>query len=225
MKYTRIRPTPVALGILLVVVCVTLGAVLYRSSASLATDVGVFAASQKLFSESAFLPGAATNPTRDSANRALAAALSTTASPNQRLIAAKDGLVYTKILEGEIDAIATARDTTAGARSQLSNDRFSFSALPWERRISTLLTLADKQAQIIADIRGLSYSANYHTTEIFKQIVADDGALSPAYVAKLNSEIPQVEADFNNRSNLYLELQQVDSDIRHALAELPGGEQ
>lgn len=197
----------------------------YRSSESLATDVGVFAASQKLFSEAAFLPGAATNPARDSANRALAAVLSENISADSRLEYAKDGLVFTKILEGEIDAIATARDTTAGARTQLSNDRFSLSALVWERRLTDLLTLADTQADIIADIRGLSYSANYHTSQIFQQIVDDNGALSRAYVAKLNSEIPQVESDFNKRSNLYLDLQKVNSDIRHALASLPGGGQ
>lgn len=212
---------PAVLGVCAVVVIV-LGYFLYCSSSELSTDIGVYAASQEHFSETAFLPGAATNPARDAANRALAAVLSASASPGERLVAAKDGLVYTKILEGEIDAIATARDTASGARSQLSNDRFSLSALPWERRINDLLTLADEQARIIADIRGLSYSANYHTTEIFKQIVSDDGMLSSAYVAKLNSEIPQVESDFNRRSNLYQDLQAIDSKIRHLLAELPG---
>jgi hypothetical protein len=214
---------PVTLGLLLIV-CAGLGILGYRSEAQLATDVSVYAASQRVFSEAAFLPGSSSNPDRDAANRALAAVLSGEGTPAERLAHAQDGLVFLKVLEGEIDAIATARDTAEGARTQLSNDRYSLTALPWEKRLVELNALAIKHASIIADIRGLSYSANYHSNEIFKQIVADIGELKPSFIAKLNSEIPEVEQDFNRRSNLYLDLQQVDSDIRHVLSGLPGGE-
>jgi hypothetical protein len=213
----------VTLGILLIV-CAGLGVLGYRSESQLATDVSVYAASQRVFSEAAFLPGSSSNPDRDSANRALAAVLSGQGTPAERLAQAQDGLVFLKVLEGEIDAIATARDTAEGARSQLANDRFSLTALPWEKRLVELNALAIKQASIIADIRGLSYSANYHSSEIFKQIVEDKGELKPSFIAKLNSEIPEVEQDFNRRSNLYLDLQQVDSDMRRVLSGLPGGE-
>ncbi len=211
------------MGILLIV-CVGVGYLEYRSANELANDVGVFAASQRMFSESAFLPGAESNPSRESANRALAAVLSAGSTPSERLAQAQDGIVFLRLIEGEIDTIAVARDTADGARAQLSRDRLSLTALPWEGKLTALNTLALKQASIIADIRGLSYSANYHTTEIFKQIIADRGELRADYIAKLNSEIPEVEKDFNRRSNLYTDLQQVDSDIRHLLALLPGGD-
>jgi hypothetical protein len=84
-----------------------------------------------------------------------------------------------------------------------------------------VVTLAQSQAAIIADIRGLSYRANFHTAQIFSRIVDDQGSLTDAHIAELNNLIPKVEDQFDQRSNLYSELERVGDRIQMALEELP----
>lgn len=206
-----------------VLVLVLLAAIAYQAERVLARHVAVYAQAQRTFADTAFSPGASGNVARDESNRLLSVVLSSSAVQADRLAAAKQGIELLHTLETEIDLIADARDEAEVARAQLWRDRFLPVAVPWEKKLVALDALAERQASTIADIRGLSYAANYRAAQIFEHVAADGGALTPEYIRSLNSGLPELEKAFDRRSNLYVELEKIDSDIAHLLAELPGG--
>lgn len=189
---------------------------------SLARDAAAFARAEHAYSQTAFLPGSSSNDERALLNRALSTALSNTVTPAARLAAAQTSDQLLHDIETEIDDIAHARDSAASARAALAAHRYSLAAVRYHSALGEVDALAAKQSSIIEDIRGLSYGANYHTGQIFQHIRSDQGVLTPAYVTLLNSEIPRMEEEFNKRSNLYVELESVDSQLSHALDALPG---
>ena len=83
-----------------------------------------------------------------------------------------------------------------------------------------VIGLAREEFGIVADIRGLSYGANFHTAEIFNRIVLDKGELTESYVAELNHEVPLVEEQFNKRANLYTQLEDVSNRMHEASVNL-----
>lgn len=224
--FTRLRSLSLVAKIVIVLLLV-IAAFAYlalSSSRSLARDVSAYAAAQRALSQATFLPGAANNPSRQALNGALTNVLTGTLSDADRLKASQDGLALLRELEDEIDRVADARVVADVAREQLRHDRLSIEGLPWQGALAQLDDLATQQLDIVADVRGLSYSANYHTSQIFEQVIQDQGALRSEFVTKLNSEIPQVESDFNKRSNLYAQLEAIDNRIDRILSTLPGGE-
>ena len=169
--------------------------------------------------EAAFLPGAANNPIRGELNRMLGESLSEEVTDAQRLERARRGLVLIDELELQIDVIGETKGTLEERLSTLESDlKYTPSFLTGERgevrdHASRLYAIAD-------DIRGLSYRANYHTAQIFNRIIADDGVLSPSHIEALNEQIPQVEEQFNERSNLYAELENRESELDILFASL-----
>lgn len=206
-----------------VIALVLIGVAWHLSERALGRDASAFSSAQRAYAQAAFLPGSSTNDERELLNRSLATVLANTATPAARLAAAQASDQLLHDIELEIHAIADARDAAASARATLAARRHSFAALRYHAALGDVDALAARQSSIIEDIRGLSYAANYHTGQIFQHIRADKGVLTPAYTAFLNSEIPQMEQEFNKRSNLYLELESIDSQLARALAALPNG--
>ncbi len=201
-----------------------LGWFAYRAHGTLSTAVSRYAAAQKDLSQSTFLPGADDNEERSAANRALEEVLTGTLSDDERVKRSQDGLALLRDLQKEVDAIGDARDAAEAARADLATHELSIADVRYHGDLVALDALAKQQISIAEDIRGLSYSAAYYTTQIFDKVLATHGALSGDFVTTLNSEIPEVEDQFDKRSNLYVELEGIDSKIAHILAELPGGQ-
>lgn len=199
-----------SLFIILVIVIVCLAYAWYASDRALRADARRYADAYKTLSDAAFLPGAAGNPVRAAANRALAEVLTGTLSPAERVERSADGQLLLKEIEKEIDAIPDARAVADSARERLARRVYSLGGIRHGSSLREMGDIATEQARLVEDIRGLSYGANYHTDKIFARVLADDGVLADSFVASLNDEIPQVEEQFNRRSNLYAELQQVD---------------
>lgn len=214
---TRIIVSGIALALVFAAV------IAYQAERVLAHHVATYARAQRTFADTAFSPGTSGNVARDESNRLLTVVLSSGAGNSERLAAATQGLALVHTLETEIDLIADARDDAEVARAALWRDRFLPVAIPWENKLVALDGLAERQAETIADIRGLSYAANYRAAQIFERIIADQGTLKPDYIRSLNSGLPELEKAFDRRSNLYMELEKIDSDLAHLLAELPGG--
>lgn len=196
----------------------------YSAHGSLSSAVARYATAQKDLSQSTFLPGADDNEERSAANRALEEVLTGTLTDAERVKRSQDGLAVLKDLQKEIDSIGDARDAAEKARADLSTHELSIADVRYHNDLVALDALAKEQLSIAEDIRGLSYGATYYTTQIFDKVLATHGALSGDFVTTLNSEIPEVEKQFDKRSNLYVELEGVDSRISHILADLPGGE-
>ncbi len=162
--------------------------------------------------EAAYVPGAANNPVRGELNRMLGEVLSVEMGDADRLERAERGLFLLSELELQIDAIGATKDTLQTTLSGLENDLvFVPEALEGER--GDIGDIMDRLYVIVDDIRGLSYRANYHTERIFERIVADSGSLTAEHVLDLNEEVPEVEKQFDRRSNLYTELEDLDKEI------------
>lgn len=208
------------ISISIVLACIALGYAWYASTQALAADARKYADAYKALSDAAFLPGAAANPVRSAANRALVEVLTGTLSPAERIERARDGQSLLKDIELEIDAIPDVRSTADTARERLVARQYTVGGLWHAKRLRDIGGLAAEQGVLVEDIRGLSYGANYHTDKIFSRVIADTGVLDSAFVATLNAEIPQVEEQFNRRSNLYADLQQVDYKMETLLVSL-----
>lgn len=167
----------------------------------------------KEHASAAYFPGAPNNPLRQELDRALVTVLAEGAPPELRMEVARRASSLLLEYEATIDIIGEA-----GERATKALD--AAESYAWGADRKGLISKARERAEIIADIRGLSYRADYHTAEIFHQIVRDDGELTEEHVRALNSQIPAVEEQFNKRTNLYGELGRVDAEIAELYAGL-----
>jgi hypothetical protein len=167
---------------------------------------GEYAALADEHSNAAFFVGALDNPMRQELNRILSEVLGRNMSAAERLQLAERGLALLDETEVQIDGLGTIADRVKKAIDALEAE----SAFGSRRE---LISLARERLDVIADIRGLSYRANYHTAEIFRRIARDNGELTDAHVTELNGQLPMVEEQFNERSNLYNELEQLNAEI------------
>lgn len=168
----------------------------------------------------AFEPGAPNNEARNELNRLLAAVLTGTIKPAPRAQLALHGKEILIGLQAEIDKIGLDKDKVDPTISALDADAHAVGNIASRARMQEIVDLAKKQSAAIGDIRGLSYRANYQITAIFDRIIADQGALSPAFVTQLNSDIPDMEAQFNRRTNLYKDLQDTNNSMEIAYKSL-----
>ena len=155
----------------------------------------------------AFAPAVEANPVRNELNRLLSEILARPMSNAERLSLANQGLDMVRGMELQIDHIGSS-----GENSDAELNRAEWEGNRWgnmlvHSKVRELFLHAREESALIGDIRGLSYRANFHTEEILKRIVEDGGALTTAHVAELNRDLPQIEEQFNNRTNLYAKLQ------------------
>jgi hypothetical protein len=171
--------------------------------------------------DAAFFVANEQNPVREELNRLLTDVLEETIPDNERLTKAQRGLELLGISERSIDAIGEIALVNDQALLLLEGRSHLWVLWWWHIPMRDVVTLAQSQAAIIADIRGLSYRANFHTAQIFRRIVDDEGRLTDAHIGELNNLIPKVEDQFDQRSNLYNELERVGDQISMALEKLP----
>lgn len=190
--------------------------VLYYLAKQGGEEYVTYAALAQAHSDAAYLAGAQNNPIRQELNRELALSLSPSASNAERLTHAQGGLQLLVLAEQQIDEIGTvgAKVDTLVAKMQVEAlSGFVHGGMTWE-----LITLAKRRSAIIADIRGLSYRANFEAKQILEQIVKDGGVLTPAHTTRLNAAIPEMEEQFDRRSNLYRELESVSAQMEEKSA-------
>jgi hypothetical protein len=171
--------------------------------------------------DAAFFVANTQNPVREELNRLLTDVLEETIPDSERLVKAERGLELLGISERSIDAIGEIALVNDQALLLLEGRSHLWLLWWWHAPMRDVVQLAQSQAAIIADIRGLSYRANFHTAQIFKRIVDDGGQLTDSHISELNNLIPKVEDQFDQRSNLYDELERVGDQIVMALEKLP----
>lgn len=192
--------------------CVLGGYALY-SDYALTRAYRAYAEVAQRHDEAAYIPGLAENPLRRDLNSALIGALTEGRSSNERRTSAEEGRALLILAEGYIDAVGEVGKDVTIALSSLEDAGESIGVWYARDNIRTVVALAQKRLEIIADVRGLSYRANHHTKEIFDRIIADKGVLTDAHVIALNKLIPSVEEQFDLRSNLYVELEKTTNQI------------
>lgn len=161
----------------------------------------------------AFFVATEANPVRTELNQVLSQVLDETTPASDRIVLSERGVALLDAAEVQIDRLGDTRDALEGVLSSMEGQGVLLSL---EER--DLVHLAREEIRIIADIRGLSYRSNYYTKDIFTKLIKEGGELTDAYIIELNEQIPKVEEQFNARSNLYYELEEVRTDIRKYLA-------
>lgn len=167
----------------------------------------------------AYVPSAENNPVRQRVNRLLGEVLATGFTQGQRRERAEEGLRLLELMELQIDGIGEATQELDAAIVDIQK-KSPFTDEYLRSGGSELIRSLERRSEIIADIRGLSYRANFHTAEIFSKILQDNGELTSEHVLALNDQIPQVEEQFYRRSNLYNELEDLDITIGQTLDRL-----
>jgi hypothetical protein len=192
-----------------------------RSSGEVTRALESYQALSRAHEEAAYLPGIPENPVRERVNAILSDVLARPMEPAERLARAQEGLSVLKDAEVQIDAIGDV-----GEKVQIAIAYFEEKSGPVSfvrsSEAEALVAVAKEEFGIIADIRGLSYRANFHTAEIFNRIVLDKGELSAAYIADLNKELPLVEEQFNARTMLYGKLKDVRARVEVAIRDMGG---
>ena len=181
--------------------------------------------------DAAYVPGAENNPLRQHLNTVLSQVLARPMSAKERMDFAEEGLKVLKAAEQQIDVIGDTGDKVQLSITYMQEKARAPGAFLLRGYVTRILSLATEEHNITADIRGLSYRANFHTAEIFNRIVLDKGELTPAYLQELNRQVPAVEEQFNKRTGLYAQLKDVSArmqaesmDLAHVWWLFGGGE-
>jgi hypothetical protein len=159
----------------------------------------------------AYIPGAQVNPIRLELDHTLAQVLDQSTSPSNRLSLSTQGLEYLTVSEAQIAAISSTSAKVDAHIAKMQID--SLNTITSSDAARQIIALAKNRSSVISDIRAYSYRADFEIRQIFDRIVTDKGTLTSAYIVELNNEIPAVEAQFNQRSNLYTELQSTSQKI------------
>ena len=199
----------ISLGFVLtsLVVVLVLFLVVFHSFALFAKNYGAYEMVAAEHTNAAYIPSTNDNPVRQELNRLLAESLAKELPVADRLSHARRGLELLKVTEGQIDRIGNKGEEVTAAIIQLDSVSSGVGALPFRIPMKRMVDLAYKRFQYVADVRGLSYRANYHTAEIFNRIIRDNGELTREHVLELNSALPLLEQQFDKRTNTYTQLQ------------------
>lgn len=179
----------------------------YRCEAAFVRAYTAYASRAASHAEAAFLPGSVSNQLRSELNQTLADVLGRKMGAGERADLSQRGLQLLKEADAQVDAIGTGSNAVAAAIGDLERAAHLPGNIAHRDERLQILTLAHSQESAIEDIRGLSYRSNFHAAEIFTRILTDRGELTRDYVLELNDQIPQLEAQFNKRANLYTDLE------------------
>ncbi len=192
------------LSILAVVIAgILYGAFILFGSSDFEKKYAEYVLAEEEYVEVANKPAAEANPVRRQVYTLLAEVLQVEMTPEERIAKAKQGIAHLNDMEGQIDAIKSEADKVSPLLAELEKNAGGISNRSEKRE---LVRLGKRQIEIISDIRGLSYRADYYTSEVFERIIDDQGAMTDEHKTYLNDLIPQLEEQFDNRSNLYAEL-------------------
>lgn len=207
--------------LIVIIICAVLFAIRFWALRDFAHAYAAYATSAARHDSAAFIPSMADNPLRIELNAALSDVLAADLSPDERSARAREGLRLLRDTEAQIDLIEEAGLATERTIAEMEESTNMIGQLH-RSDLRDIIQLSRARGDVIADIRGLSYRANFHTAEIFDRVIADGGVLSSAHVEALNGLIPSVEAQFDTRSNLYTELERLSRQMTTKYESLPG---
>lgn len=186
---------------------------LFSSTTSFSRAYTTYQSVAQAHDAAAFYPSTNQNPVRRELNSVLADVLVGTLSPGERILRAERGLTLIQEAETQIDLMGDFVPRVEGALDGMRGSGAWFESRKVSNGIDRVIELAEKRLDLIADIRGFSYRANFYTKEIFRRVIDDKGVVTTEHAALLNEQIPLVEEQFDRRSNLYNELESVGSAL------------
>jgi len=163
-----------------------------------------------------FLPGAPNNPVRGELNQVLTQVLSKQTSVSERLKLSAQGNDLVARSEQQLSSISDTGDTMDALIAQMQE--MTAGTFTSSDAAHQFIALAKERASIVSDIRAYSYRAEFETKKIFDRVIAEQGRLTDSFIIELNADVPDVERQFNSRTNLYTDLQDVDGKIKDLAA-------
>jgi hypothetical protein len=183
----------------------------HQSDKTFDIEYAQYAALAAQADNAAYIPGAQGNPVRVELDQTLTQVLDQSTPAAARLKLAGDGLGFLNEAESQIADISS---TTAKVDVQVAKMQVdALSAVSSSDKARAILALVKTRSSIISDIRAYSYRTDLEISQIFQHLIDAKGALTSAYIIQLNNEIPAVETEFNKRSNLYTDLQNIAQQI------------
>lgn len=205
------------IAIVLVIVATVLWYIYTGSQANFKDNYAEFETTTKAYTDAAFLVGSSKNPLRIELNQVLAEMLAKKMTPTERLELVRRGHELLRQSQDQIDAIGDTGDVASTTVAELYKTSRSIAHLYSRSNTNKVIELSNERAAMIADIRGLSYKTNYYVSEIFKRIESDDGILTQNHIKDLNARLPELEAEFDKRSNLYASLENINYRIEQEI--------
>ncbi len=203
------------IGFLVMVIVFTVYAVwAWLSASQFGRTYEAYVEAQEEYIEVANKPAAEANPVRRQVYTLLAEVLQVEMSNEERIAKAKQGIAHLNDMESQIDAIKTEADKVIPLLNELEQSSNRVVAVQSGASMKELVSLGKRQVEIISDIRGLSYRADYYTSEVFERVIDDQGSMTDDHKSYLNDIIPQLEEQFDKRTNLYTELKENDDRMK-----------
>lgn len=220
-KPTIVRTKSLTIAAILTGVClVAIALFAVRTHSAFNDDFTAYASLKRAYVTAAYKPAAQENPVRQEVNKLLSFVLEKPMSDAERLELSRRALLHMEDIERQIDGIKVEADRIEPLIERLEKSSASMTSLADRETMQKIASLARAEAEIIADIRGLSYRADYYTTEIFERIIDDGGALTNEHVRYLNDLIPQLEEQFDRRARLYRELEDMETEMNRVASVL-----
>ena len=161
----------------------------------------------------AYAPASPNNPVRQELNRNLGTVLGGNTSKTDRLELSKRGLTLIDESNHELDPIQDRGGRVDESIAAMEGQIGLLNGVSSRGALGRIVSLAKRRADMVSDIRALTVKANYETEKIFQRIIQEKGNLPPSFVNELNAEIPEVEEQYNKRTALYSELQEISDKI------------
>jgi hypothetical protein len=198
----------ISIGIVIAAIVVAIGVLMVvRAGSRFADTYSVYSAATDRYITAAFKPAVESNPIRAEVNTLLARVLQERLTPVERFDLANRGIAHLNDIEGQIDDIKDEGDLVAPLIDELERSAKHPGNIRYRSDMLAIVQLGRDRAKLIADVRGLSYRANFYAGEVFERIIDDQGNLTPEHVRHLNDLIPQLEEQFDARAALYDELE------------------
>ncbi len=188
-----------------------------RSQTKFTSDYSEYALRAKVHEDAAYLLSAPSNPVRLQLNQVLSDVLGKRMSAEERLKLATRGLELAGETEKQIEAVSKAGEAVDAAVAQMQVTMLD--SLTSSQHAKEVIALAKRRSEIISDIRAYSYRADFEVRKIFDRVIADRGELTQSHVIDLNIAIPELEEQFNARTDLYLELERTGEEMQRKFAE------
>ena len=213
------RTTTLIVGVILFV-AIGLALDAFLASRRFRNQYQAYSAAETEYETAAYKPAVGSNPIRQEVSYILVQVLQVPMSDATRLGFAKQGIAHLNDMEGEIDAIKVESDNVGPLIDTLEITAGNIGNIRNRAKMRELVALARKNVSTISDIRGLSYRTDFYTDEVFERIIDDQGKMTPEHVTYLNDLIPQLEAQFNQRTNLYTRLGEDSKKLKQLAVEL-----
>lgn len=171
----------------------------------------------------AHVPGGGNNAARQKLNAILPRVLSENLAPEERRKLSEEALVSVEEIRAEIEAIEREEEKTDAVLLKLREASEKVGGFFIRRKAADIVAFAEERARTIRDIQEISSGINRQLEDIFRGVIADNGALTPERISALNQDLPEAEKQFDRLTESYRTLEEIGKKIEREYGALKAG--